>query len=448
MSAELIILIMFGAMIVLLMTGRHIFAVVGFVAVVTAWWLWGGSGGIDMAFFGGYSTIVKWYPLLSIPLFVFMGLTLSRSGLGEDLFNAMHLWFGHVRGGLAMGTVGLCSIIATMSGLSVAATTISGTIALPAMLRRGYNKNLAVGTVQSAGALGFLIPPSIVFILYGMIARVTIGHLWIAGILPGALLASLYIGYIMIVARRHPNMAPAIPPTERPTWREKFASLKVGLTPLILIFMVMGLLYMGATTIIECGAVGAVGALVVAAIHGRLNRAMFRDVLDQTLHVTCLIMWIFAAAILFGAIFDGLGAVDAIKHIFTQAGVSGIGVIALMLASFVGMGMILDDTAMLLVVAPLYIPVVQGLGYSLVWFGVLYVITCQMAYITPPFGYNLFIMRGIAPKGVSLTDIYKSALPFVAVQAIALVILMLFPRISLWLPQMLFGPVIGLGTLG
>jgi TRAP-type mannitol/chloroaromatic compound transport system permease large subunit len=175
---------------------------------------------------------------------------------------------------------------------------------------------------------------------------------------------------------------------------------------------------------------------------------MFRDVLDQTLHVTCLIMWIFAAAILFGAIFDGLGAVDAIKNIFTQVGVSGIGVIALMLASFVGMGMILDDTAMLLVVAPLYIPVVQGLGYSLVWFGVLYVITCQMAYITPPFGYNLFIMRGIAPKDVTLTDIYKSALPFVAVQAIALVILMLFPQISLWLPQMLFGPVIGLGTIG
>ena len=338
-----------------------------------------------------------------------------------------------------MGTVGLCSIIATMSGLSVAATTISGTIALPAMLKRGYDKKLAVGTVQSAGALGFLIPPSIVFILYGMIARVTIGHLWIAGILPGVLLASLYIGYITIVARRHPNMAPAIPSAERPTWREKVASLKMGLTPLILIFLVMGLLYMGATTIIECGAVGAVGALAVAAIHRRLNWAMFRNVLDETLHVTCLIMWIFAAAILFGAIFDGLGAIDAIQRMLMQFGVSGIGVIALMLVSFVGMGMILDDTAMLLVVAPLYIPVVQGLGFSLVWFGVLYVITCQMAYITPPFGYNLFIMRGIVSKEITLTDIYKSAIPFVAVQAVALVILMLFPQISLWLPQMLFG---------
>jgi len=439
MSAELIIFVMFGTKIGLLMTGRHIFAVVGFVAVVTAWRLWGGSGGIDMAFIGGYATIVKWYPLLSIPLFVFMGLTLSKSGLGEDLFNAMHLWFGHVRGGLAMGTVGLCSIIATMSGLSVAATTISGTIALPAMLKRGYDKKLAVGTVQSAGALGFLIPPSIVFILYGMIARVTIGHLWIAGIFPGVLLASLYIAYIAIVARRHPNMAPAIPSEERPKKREKIASLKVGLTPLILIFMVMGLLYMGATTIIECGAVGAVGALAIAAIHRRLNWAMFRDVLDQTLRVTCLIMWIFAAAILFGAIFDGLGAIDAIQRMLMQYGISGIGVIALMLASFVGMGMILDDTAMLLVVAPLYIPVVQELGFSLIWFGVLYVITCQMAYITPPFGYNLFIMRGIVSKEITLTDIYKSALPFVAVQAVALVILMLFPQISLWLPQMLFG---------
>lgn len=444
MSAEVIIFVMFGAMIALLMTGRHIFAVVGFVAVFAAWNLWGGSGGIDMAFLGGYSTIVKWYPLLAIPLFVFMGLTLSKSGLGDDLFHSMHLWFGHVRGGLAMGTVGLCSIIATMSGLSVAATTISGTVALPAMLKRGYDKKLATGVVQSAGALGFLIPPSIVFILYGMIARVTIGHLWIAGILPGVLLASLYIVYIAVVSRLHPNMAPAIADEDRPKWRERIASLKVGITPLILIFLVMGLLYMGATTVIECGAVGAVGALVVAALHKRLNWDIFREILKETLHVTCLIMWIFAAAILFGAIFDGLGAVDAIKHMFTSIGISGIGVIVILLLSFIGMGTILDDTAMLLVVAPLYIPLVQDLGYSLVWFGVLYVITCQMAYITPPFGYNLFIMRGIAPKEITLTDIYKSALPFVVVQAVALVILTLFPQISLWLPHMVFGPIVGL----
>ena len=446
MSPELIILIMFGGMIGLLMTGTPIFAVVGMVAVTTAMALWGGSGAIDMAYISAYSSIVKWYPLLAIPLFVFMGLTLSKSGLGDDLFHAMDLWVGHIRGGLLMGTVALCSLIAAMSGLSVAATTISGTIALPAMLKRGYDKRLVVGTVLAAGALGFLIPPSIVFILYGMIARVTIGHLWLAGVFPGALLAGMYIGYVAIRTRLQPHLAP-LPRKERPGWQEKVASLKAGAAPLILIFIVIGLLYMGVTTIIECGAVGAVGALTVALIYRRFNWAMFREVLNETLHITCLIMWIFAAAIMFGAIFNGLGAVDAVKVLLIEHGGTGLGAVSMMMTSFIGMGMILDDTAMLLVVAPLYIPTVSELGFSLVWYGVLYVITCQMAYITPPFGYNLFILRGIAPKEITLTDIYKSALPFVAIQAITLAILMRFPEISLWLPRVVFGPVIGLGTM-
>jgi len=311
------------------------------------------------------------------------------------------------------------------------------------MLKRKYNKLIVTGTVQAGGALGALIPPSVGFILYGIIASVSIGHLWLAGILPGILLASLYMTYIGIRCARNPELGPPLPPEERVGWGEKFRSLGAGIAPVILVFVVLGLLFMGVTSLIECAGIGAVGALVCAAIYRRLSWKMLTEIMDDTLLISSMVMWLVAAALLFSAVYDGLGAIHGVERILAVAGGGRWGTMIIMQLSFFLMGMVLDDTALLLIVAPLYIPIVANMGFSLVWYGVLYIINMQMAFLTPPFGYNLFLIKGLIPSvvpdsGITMGDLYRSIIPFVGIQAICLVIVMVFPQIALWIPSLYF----------
>ncbi len=437
MSPEYIALVMIGSMLILLMTGQYIFIILGGIATVAALFLWG-TGGEAMPFHSA-GVLLGWYPILTLPSFVFMGLMMSKSGLAGKLYDMFHVWAGPVKGGLAMGTIGMSTVIAAMEGLSVAGILTTGTIALPEMLKRKYDKTMALGVIMGGSALGILIPPSIVFILYGLICRQPVGRLWLAGILPGLLLAILFILYIGIRCRLQPSMGPALPAEERQfSWGKKFRLLLAGVSPLALIFVILGFYFMGITNLIECSAIGAIGALVIAAINRQLSWKVLTETLGETLHLTCLFLWIALTAILYSAVFDGLGAIHMVENMFLTIGATGIGVIALMMVSFILMGMVLDDTAMLIIVAPLYVPIVINLGYSGIWFGVLYVITCQIAYLTPPFGYNLFLMKGIAPKDVSIQDIYRSVWPFVGMQSVALGLIMVFPEIALWLPNAFF----------
>lgn len=438
MSSLTILLIMFGSMLVTMLTGRQIFFIVGAIGAICAVILWG-TAGVDMAFYSTYS-FMKWWMLIVIPLFVFMGQILAKSGVADGLFESMFLWSGHVRGGLGIGTIGVCSLLAAMSATSAAGTVTAGTIALPAMLKRKYNKLMVTGICQAGGALGFLIPPSVVLLLYGMIAKVSVGHLWLAGVFPGILLACCYIAYIGIRCKIQPDMGPAIPSDVKITWKQKIGSLRYALAPLIIIFSVIGLLVMGITDVTESASIGVIATLIAALAYKRLTWKIVKEALDETTKVTAMFFWIISAALLFSAVFNGLGAVTAIEDL-----VVGLGggnrylIIALMMGSWIGLGMVMDETAMLIIVAALYIPLVESLGFSLVWFGILYCITSQMAYITPPFGYNIFIMKGLVPKEISLGDIYRSAIPFVGIQAISLVILIFVPQISLWLPSVVFG---------
>ena len=440
MSGYMLAGFMFASMIGLLFTGRQLFLVIGAVGSIAAVALWG-TGGLDMLAFGSFS-VIGWYVLLAIPMFIFMGMMLAYSGIADKLYHAFYVWSGRVNGGLAIGTVGLCALIAAMSGLSFAATVTAGTISLPAMLKRKYDKSMVVGLIPTLGSLGFLIPPSIVFIIYGLIASVSIGHLWIAGILPGALLASLFIIYIAIRCKLNPRLGPAMPEEElmRYTLKDKLRALGVGIAPILLIFAVLGLLFMGVTSLIECASIGMLGSIIIAAINRRLNFGLVKMVMDETFKSSVMVIWIFMAALLFSSVFDGLGAIDAVAHLLTLAPGGNIGTIAIMQLSFFLLGMVMDDTAMLLIVAPLYIPLVAKMGYSLVWYGVLYVLNCQMAYATPPFGWNLFIMKSIVPRdsGITMLDIYKSVIPYVALQATALGLVIAFPQIALWLPRIIF----------
>ena len=435
MSYELIAILMFSTMMLMLLTGQRVFGAIGFVAVAAALLLWG-DGGSELGFWAAMK-LMKWYPLLTLPLFIYMGYMLSESSIADDLYHMFHVWMGPVRGGLAIGTILLMVVISAMNGLSVAGMAIGASIALPELLRRGYDKIMVTGVIQAGSSLGILVPPSVVLVLYGMIARQPVGQLWLAGVFPGLMMASLFIIYIVVRCRLQPELGPVLPAAERQvSWGEKLRLLRAGLLPLAIFMAMTGLFLMGYTSLVESSAVGAVAATLAALVKRRLTRQVMENTIRKTLAVSCMFMWVILAALAFGAVFDGLGAVRAIEGFFI--GNLGLGpweVLILMQLSYIIMGMFLDDTAMLVIVAPLFIPLVDHLGFDLIWYGVLYTITCQIAYMTPPFGYNLFLMRAMAPPEVSLTDIYRSIIPFVAVMLVALALVTAFPEIAMWLPN-------------
>jgi len=439
MSYEAIAILMFSSMMLLLLTGQRVFGAIGFVAVAAAFFLWG-DGGSEMGFSAAMK-LMKWYPLLTLPLFIYMGYMLSESRIADDLYKMFHVWSGPVPGGLAIGTIGLMVVISAMNGLSVAGMAIGATIALPELLRRGYDKVMVTGVIQAGSSLGILVPPSVVLVLYGMIARQPVGQLWLAGVLPGLLMASLFIVYIAVRCKIQPNLGPVLPREERQvSWGEKFRLLRAGIVPLFIFFSMTGLFLMGFTNLTESSAVGALAATVAALAKGRLTAQVMEETIRKTLSVSCMFMWIILAALAFGAVFDGLGAVKALESFFLERlALTPWEVLIMMQLSYILMGMFLDDTAMLVIVAPLYVPLVGSLGFDLVWYGVLYTITCQIAYMTPPFGYNLFLMRAMAPPEITLGDIYRSIVPFVLVMCTGLALVIAFPQIALWLPGLHYG---------
>ena len=439
MGYETIAIVMFALMMLMLMTGQRVFGAIGFVAVVAALLLWG-RGGSDLGFAAAMK-LMKWYPLLTLPMFIFMGYVLSESRIADDLYRMFHVWMGPVKGGLAIGTIGLMVLVSAMNGLSVAGMAIGATIALPELLRRGYDKRMVTGVIQAGSALGILVPPSVVLVLYALIARQPVGQLWLAGVFPGLMMAGLFMLYITIRCQLQPELGPVLPKHERTVpLGEKLRLLRAGLLPIIIFGSMMIPFVNGWTSLVESSAIGALAAFVAAVLKGRMTRKVFDTSVRQTLAITCMFMWIILAALGFGAVFDGLGAVRAIESLFSeQLGLNPWTTLILMQVSFLLMGTFLDDTAMLVIVAPLYVPLVGALGFDLIWYGVLYTITTQIAYMTPPFGYNLFLMRAMAPPEIRLKDIYSSIIPFVGVMILALGLVMVFPQIALWFPEYVYG---------
>ncbi len=440
MPYEAIAALMFASMMLMLLTGQRVFGAIGFVAVVAAFFLWGDRGGYDLGFAAAIK-LMKWYPLLTLPMFIFMGYVLSESRIADDLYRMFHVWMGGLSGGLAVGTIGLMVLISAMNGLSVAGMAIGATIALPELLKRGYDKRMVTGVIQAGSSLGILVPPSVVLVLYAMIARQPVGQLWLAGVLPGLMMAGMFVLYIVIRCRLNPTLGPILPKEERDIpMGEKIRLLGAGLLPLFIFFTMMVPFVNGWTSLVESSAIGAIAAFLAAVVKGRMTRQVFETSVRKTLGISCMFMWIILAALAFGSVFDGLGAVKAIESLFTeQLGLSPWMILILMQLSFIVMGTFLDDTAMLVIVAPLYVPLVGALGFDLIWYGVLYTITTQIAYMTPPFGYNLFLMRAMAPPEITLKDIYTSILPFVLVMVAALSTIMIFPEIALWLPGYVYG---------
>jgi len=383
--------------------------------------------------------MMRYLVLIAMPLFIFMACVLERSGVADALYAAMHQWLGPIRGGLAMGTVLICTIIAALSGVTTTGVVTMGLIALPIMLKRGYGKSIAVGPILAGGALGILIPPSVSFIIYGALTKVSIGRLFAGGIVPGLILSFFYVAYIGIRSFFQPHLAPALPPEERAPLRGKIALSRGLILPILLVIAVLGSIFLGIASPTEAASVGAGGAIVCAAIHRRLNWNLVKEAAYRTMAVNGMIMWILFGAFCFSSIFIQTGGPKLIEGIMLGLEIEPIFVILFMMVIYFIMGCFVDEITIIMITVPIFLPVLLELGFSPLWFGVLWMVNMQMAYLTPPFGFTLFYMRGVAPPEVTMGDIYRSIIPFIPLQWIGLLLVMFYPQLALWLPDVVFG---------
>lgn len=436
MSVWLMALLLFGTLFILLAAGLPVAFSMGGVAVLATIFLWGSHGLLNIALkaFGETQNFI----MIAVPLFVLMANVLERSGIAERLYQTAYLWMGRLRGGLAAGTVTICTIFAAMSGISVTGVVTMGLVALPSMLKRRYDKQMVMGSIMAGGSLGILIPPSIPMIIYGMLVQTSVGRLFAAGMIPGLILTFIFISYILVRCYFRPELGPPVPPEERVNLGMKFQSLWATILPICLVVFVLGSIYSGIATPSEAAAVGAFGSLICAAIFHKLNWSVIKDVAYRTLAVTGMIMWLVIGVKCFTAVFIAIGGPELITDIIHSLPVNRWAIIIIMQVIWLIMGCFMDPMGITFLTIPIFVPIIKTLGFDPVWFGVLYVINCEMGEITPPYGLNLFWLKAIVPPDITLGDIYRSVAPFVVIQLLILIACMIFPQIVLWLPDMLF----------
>lgn len=374
--------------------------------------------------------------LVTVPLFLFMGSLIRFSGIAEAAYDAVYKIIGHIAGGLAMGTVKVCTIFAAITGITPPATITMGQIAYPSMIKYKYSKDIAIGSIGAGGALGALIPPSVPFIFYGLLAKVSIGGLFLGGIIPGMMLALFYITYIGVRCRLQPEMGPAIPPEEKFTRSEKLHAL-VSIWPfMLLIVLVLGAIWGGIATPSEAAAFGATGALVINLLYGRLTWEVLKDSLTTTVKLTGMGLWILIASNIYLNVFNSLGSQELVTTLVLSMPGGEIGILAMMMFIILLLGMVMDDWAIIMLCTPLFIPIIDTLGIDKLWFGVLFIVNIQIAYLTPPFGFVLFWLKSVMPPDVTMGDVYKSVGPFIVLQVIGLLLVFFFPALATWLPEL------------
>lgn len=372
---------------------------------------------------------------IAIPLFLLMANFLQSSGMGDDMYEIIYRWAGKVRGGLASGTVVISGIFGAMSGISSVATVTMGLIAAPSMMKRGYDRSMVLGSIMAGGTLGILIPPSIIMVVYAGVAEVSVGKLFMGGVLPGILLIFLYIGYISIYCWIKPEMGPPVDTSF--SFREKIVALKGFALPVLLIFLVLGLIYTGVATPTEAAGIGAFGAFLCMAAYGRATYANVKKALVTTLSTNAMIMWIIMGASCFSHFIAVAGIHDVINEALTGLDIWRWWIVIFMQGIFFILGMFLNPAAIVMLCGPLFVPIIVDLGFDPLWFGILFVINMEMGYLTPPFGLNLFIMKGIMPPSVTMAHIYVAIIPFLFLQGLCLALVMVFPQLALWLSSMM-----------
>jgi tripartite ATP-independent transporter DctM subunit len=432
-SIEWISILMAGSFVGLLVIGLPLAFSAGAIAVISGIALFGVPGLTLVV--SRIFTLLGNNVLVSVPLFVFMACLLERSGIAEDIFSAVTAWAGRVPGGLAVAVIITSTLMAAMVGVLGAEVVTIGIVALPAMLARGYKKDLALGCICAGGGLSTLIPPSVVFILYGLTAGVSIGQLYIAGIIPGLLLAALYIAYIIIRAKLDPTQAPRDLSTEAELpLSQKLALLRKLVLPSLVVFAVLGSLYLGWATPTEAGGVGVAGAALAALAKRRLTWTAVREAVTETTKTTAMLYWLFFGSSALIGVYTLAGGTNMIQSLLVAFPLGPIGVLLLIQAVWIVLGCFIDWIGILLLTAPIFVPVAIKLGFDPVWLGVLFCMNMQISYISPPFGPAAFYLKGVAPPGITLSDIFRSIWPYLGLQVVALGLVITFPQIALWLP--------------
>lgn len=436
MSIELLTALFFTSLLVFLLLGLPLSFVLGGVSIVFIYATWGPQA-FYMVAAQTWGTMNK-FTLVAIPLFIFMAMILEKSGTANDLYEMMYLWFGPLRGGLAIGTLIICAIFSAMCGISGAAVVSMGAIALPSMLSRNYDKLMAVGCINAGGGWGILIPPSVIMILYALISGESVGKLFAGGVMPGLLMFVMVSTYVVIRCYFQPHLAPALPKEERGDWGRKFRAIKAVILPVGIVFIVLGSIIGGITTPTEAAAVGVFGALISAVVYKQLTWQLLKEASLRTFRLTGMIMWILFGAYCFSAAYHGMGASHLIEDLmkFIPGGPWGT-IIFIQVIIFL-LAMVLDPAGIMMICVPIFLPVVKKYGFDPLWFGILFTINMEIGYMTPPFGFNLFYMKGIVPPSITMGDIYRSVIPYTAVELGGLALVMIFPQIATWLPYKFF----------
>jgi tripartite ATP-independent transporter DctM subunit len=434
MESSLVLICMFVSLVLLMLTGAGLAFVLGAIAFLSTIVMMGPAA-LIVSVLNTFETMTS-EALMAIPLYVLMASVLQKSSIIDDLYTAMEKWFGGLVGGLAIGTIVICTIMAAMTGVVGAAVAAMGILALPSMLARRYDQPLALGAICAGGTLGILIPPSVVTIVYAITAQISIGQMFIAGIVPGIILAVSYCLYIFIRATLNPELAPLPEGGAKVPFREKLLAIRTLILPGLVILSVLGSIYLGIATPTEAAAVGVLGAVLSAAISGRLKLATLSDAATDTLRVTAMILWITIGARAFISVFVATGGADSVLNFVESLEASRWIVLLAMMLVLIFLGLFLDEIGIILLCVPVFLPIVRTLGFDPLWFGVLFMITAQMAYITPPFGYTLFYLKGVLPPEIGIGQVYRGVIPFFLIQVVVLILFVLFPDIVTWLPDL------------
>lgn len=395
-----------------------------------------GPASLLVAFNSAFS-VVTTDMFIAVPMFILMAAILESSGIASALYSMMYKWFGGLRGGLAIGTVAICTIIAATTGVAATGIVMMGLLAYPEMMKRGYSKDIALGCIPAGGSLGPLIPPSVIMIIIANYAQVSVGRMFMGGVIPGLLMSFLFMSYIGIKCLRKPELAPAIPRDERPSWREKFVSLRAVILPIILIILVLGSIYSGAATPTEASGVGAMGAVICAAVYRRLSLSNVKKSIFLTTTTTAMVYWL----VIGGTAFTSLMGLTGVRHFISSAtvgmDVSPIVVIIMMQVVGLILGCFMDQASIIIITVPIFMPIVSQLGFNPLWFSLVYTINMIVGYLTPPFGAALFYTKAIVPPDVTMSDIYRSATPYVLLMVIVLIIGFVWPPLLTWLPSLM-----------
>lgn len=434
MSIEWLSLLMLGITMLLLAIGLPFAFTTGLVACGFAFALFGPNA-MTIVASRTYSFVGE-FVLASVPMFILMGCLLERSGITKELFEAVHVWAGALPGGVGVATMLMAVLIGATIGVIGGEVTLLGIIALPQLLRIGYDRKLAIGTICAGGALGSMIPPSIILVFFGLAANVSIGDLLLASVMPGLLLAAVYCGYILLRCAINPKLGPPAPAAERSMpWPRKLLLLKGLALPSLIVLSVMGSIYTGLASVTESAALGVIGVLLAVWWRGELNRSMLHQSLKQTMLTCGTVLWlVFGANALIG-VYNMMGGIAFVQDLVKGLSLPPLMIIVVIMVIWVILGTFLEWLAIMLLTLPIFLPIIKALGFDPVWFGILFNLNMQIAYLSPPFGGAPFFLKSVAPADITMEEIFSACWPWMGLQLITLALVLWFPEIALWLPR-------------